>query len=111
MSRRSLRTAVIATAGAAALVVSAALAGSASADLLPLGQYFPADTVSLAVSLDNTPYCHEYVMTYTCGVDGEVAFTGIGKQVDNNGEVISGEMNEVARTYTFHATSNDTSNY
>jgi len=75
-----------------------------------LGEY-AADgitTVDMNVQLNEGTYYHEFDMDYTCGADGVIAFAGVGKQFDNQGEAISGSLDTVNRKLTYNATYNGT---
>lgn len=65
------------------------------------GEFY--DNPNVVIDLDAGVYHHEYNVTFTCGADGTVTFSGNGKARDNDGESISGTVDTVARTFVLSA--------
>ena len=97
--------------GAGALVLGTAGAASAYTPTnAAFGQYVGTNeagtiaTVDMNVELTGTQYYHEFDLSYACGTDGVITFTGVGKQFDNEGETINGSLDTTNRTLTYTAT-------
>jgi hypothetical protein len=59
-------------------------------------------TVDMEVHLTDLPtYYHQFDLTFTPAVDGVVTFSGVGKQFDNGGEIISGSVDTTNHTVTW----------
>lgn len=82
----------LSAAAVSAFVASAAMAGT------------------IDVTYDSGAYHHTYTVTYTCGSDGSVAFSGTGAAPDYNvTEVIDGALDTTAGTFTLHSVYDTTS--
>src|SRR4051794_3159865 len=95
-------------AAAAVAAVTIGLAAPSQAYTPPaghaLGEYVGTNgagtiaNVDMNVGLDGSnDWYHEYDLTYTQGAAGTIAFTGVGKQFDNDGESISGVIDTANR--------------
>jgi len=107
------------SAGVAA-VAAVGVAGTAQAYVAPdgqLGRYVGStvitnpdthasttiNTVDMNVQLDQTGYYHEFDLTYEPAKDGVILFSGVGKQFDNGGELITGSLDTTHHTVTWKA--------
>jgi len=104
------------TAGVAA-VAAVGIAASAQAYVAPAGHIDYRGTtvvtdptthasttiqnVDMNVQLDGTGHYHEYDLTYSPAVDGVITFTGVGKQYDNFGELITGSIDTTNHKVTW----------
>jgi len=81
---------------AAATALTLGLGGTALADTTGTG--------SLNVTYDlNIGFTHLDSVSYTCGVDGVVSFTGTGSVPDYNvTETVDGQLNTVSNTWSLH---------
>jgi hypothetical protein len=109
-----MRKFLIGAAALAAIATPLALAGSASAYTAPdtapdyrgsVVNGTTIQTLDMEVHLTDLPtYYHAFDLTYTPGVDGVVTFTGVGKQFDNGGELITGTVDTTNHTVTWKST-------
>lgn len=83
----------------AALFAASALSVVGVAGPAHAGTFF-ADP-ELTVDVNNGGNYHEYELTYECGTDGSITFTGTGQAADVSSETISGMLDTTGRTFSF----------
>ena len=107
MSRRTVRTAIVAMGVALGMAGSMLMAGVASASV-GTGELLASPQMAVGLYTGTTrDYYHEWNLSFTCGVDGTGTFSGIGQYmtgttvVTGTSQTISGAWDINTRTLTY----------
>lgn len=112
MSKRTVRSVIVASGAALGLAASMLMAGSASASV-GTGELLTSPEMAIGLYTGTTrDYYHEWDVTFTCGVDGTGSFTGTGQYMTGTtvqagtAQTLDGvwDMNARTLTYTSHYT-------